>query len=196
MANEYTDLATVKLALGVTDTARDTLISRAITAASRAIDKRTGRRFWLDAAPSARVLHPHGRTVCDERGELLLVDDIGTTAGLVVEVGGGTSWTVVTGSESYPDTALIDGWPVTGLLLTYGTWGTARSRVRVTSRWGWPAIPDDIEQAARLQAGRFYRRKDSPEGVAGSAEWGLVRVPRLDPDVAALVDPYMLPGFG
>jgi hypothetical protein len=195
MAEDYTDLATLKLQLGITDTARDTLLSRAITAASRAIDRQTGRRFWLDDAESARVLHPHGRTVCDDRGELLLVDDIGATAGLLVEVGTTSSWTAITDYETWPDTALIDGTPVTGLLLAAGVWGTSRTRVRVTAAWGWPAIPDDIEQAARLQAGRLYRRKDSPEGVAGSAEWGLVRVPRLDPDVLALIEPYTLPGI-
>lgn len=193
---DYTDLATLKEQLGITDTARDTLLSRAITAASRAIDRKTGRRFWLDATATARVYNPHGRVCRDERGELFLTDDIGAAAGLVVEVGVTGSWTALTSYESAPDNALVEYRPITGLLLPVGYWGTPLTRVRVTARWGWPVIPDDIEQAARLQAGRLYRRKDSPEGVAGSAEWGLVRVPRLDPDVLAMVEPYELPGFG
>jgi hypothetical protein len=57
-------------------------------------------------------------------------------------------------------------------------------------------VPDEVVQATLLQAGRLYRRKDSPEGVTGSADWGMVRLPRLDPDVMALIEPYMLPGFG
>lgn len=195
MANEYSDLTTLKLALGITDTARDSLLNKALTAASRAIDKTTGRRFWLDGSASARTYNPHGRTVCDERGELFLTDDIGASAGLVVEVGGPGSWTALTDYETWPDNALTDGAPVTGLLLATGVWGSPSTRVRVTARWGWPSVPDAIEQATRLQAGRLYRRKDSPEGVAGSAEWGLVRVPRLDPDVLALIDPFTLPGF-
>lgn len=195
MANEYTDLATLKLALGITDSARDSLLNKAMTAASRAIDKRTGRRFYLDAAASARTYNPFERVVCDERGELFLLDDIGSTTGLVVETGSGSTWTAVTDYEASPDNALADGMPITGLLLASGTWGTGRTRVRVTARWGWPAVPDDIQQACLLQSARLYRRKDSPEGVAGGAEWGLVRLPRLDPDVLALVEPYMLPGF-
>lgn len=196
MAEDYTDRTTLKLQLGITDTARDSLLDKAITAASRAIDRKTGRRFWLDATPSARVYNPHGRVVCDERGELFLVEDIGAEDALVVEIGTAGSWTAITNYETYPDNALAEGRPITGLLLPTGFWGTSRTRVRVTEKWGWPAIPEDIEQATRLQAGRLYRRKDSPEGVAGSAEWGLVRVPRLDPDVLALIEPYELPGFG
>lgn len=195
MAEDYTDLATLKLALKITDNDRDALLSRAITAASRAIDRQTGRRFWLDDAPVTRVFNPYGRIVRDERGELFLIDDLGASATLVVEVGRGASWTAVTGYETWPDNALAEGMPITGLLLPTGTWPTDRDRLRVTERWGWPVIPDPIEQASRLQAGRLYRRKDSPEGVAGSAEWGLVRVPRLDPDVLALIEPYTLPGF-
>jgi hypothetical protein len=195
VANEYSDLATVKLMLGVTDTARDTLISRALTSASREIDRKTSRRFWLDASASARVYNPFERVVRDDRGELLLTDDIGSLTGLVVEVGMTGSWTALTEYETHPDNALAKGEPVTGILLPTGHWGSDRTRVRVTARWGWPAVPDDIEQAARMLAARLYRRKDSPEGVAGSAEWGLVRVPRLDPDVAALIEPFELPGF-
>ncbi|MGI5293267.1 hypothetical protein ACQEVF_59520 [Nonomuraea polychroma] len=195
MANEYSDRATLKLALSITDTARDSLLDKALTASSRAIDRQTGRRFWLDASASARVFNPHGRIVRDDRGELFLIDDLGAAGALVVEVGTPGSWTPITDYETWPDNALANGQPITGLLLPTGYWGTDRTRVRVTERWGWPVIPDEIEHATRLQAGRLYRRKDSPEGVAGSAEWGLVRVPRLDPDVLALIEPYTLPGF-
>ncbi|MEU9888669.1 hypothetical protein [Sphaerisporangium sp. NPDC051011] len=196
MANEYLDLDTFKLALSITDMDRDLLLHKARAAASRAIDKRTGRRFWLDDAASTRTYNPGGRVVCDESGARLLVDDIGDAAGLIVETGFGGSWTAVTGYETGPDNALARGRAITALVLPSGTWGFGTTRVRVTARWGWPAVPDDIAQAALIQAARLYRRKDSPEGVAGSAEWGLIRLPPLDPDVRLLVAPYELPGFG
>lgn len=193
---EYIDRATVKLALGITDTARDTLVDTAIAGACAGIEDQTGRVFDLAPVASARTYTPWGRTVCDERGEVLLVDDIGA-ADLVVEVGYGAVWTEVTDYETWPDNALDKGQAITALVQPIGTWrSTVRTRVRVTARWGWPAVPDPIVQAAQLQACRLYRRKDSPEGVAGSAEWGVTRVPRLDPDVAALVGPYELPGIG
>ncbi|MDF5755818.1 hypothetical protein [Spongiactinospora sp. TRM90649] len=195
MAHEYADLATLKLSLTITATADEPLLTRALAAASRAIDKRCGRRFWLDDDPSARIYHSRGRVVRDERGELLLIDDIGSLAGLAVEAGAGGSWSAVAGAETLPENALAQGQAVTGLLLASGTWGTGTGRVRVTARWGWPSVPEEIEQATLLQAGRLYNRKHSPAGIAGSENWGFLRVPQLDPDVRVMTDPYMKPGF-
>jgi hypothetical protein len=59
--------------------------------------------------------------------------------------------------------------------------------VRVTARWGWPAVPAQVAEATLRTAARAYRRKDSPDGVAGSSDWGLIRVPNLDPDVRQML---------
>ena len=199
MANEYADLATLKLALEIepSDTSRDDLLTKALAAASRGIDRDTGRRFWLDPAPVVRTFNPRGRIVCDEAGERLLIDDIGSTAGLVVETGPpGGPWSAVTDFETAPDNALLDSRPLTALLRTSGSWGYGTTRVRITARFGWPAVPDEVVEATRIQAQRLYVRKDSPEGVTGSAEWGVVRLSRVDPDVYALIKHFVLPGFG
>lgn len=133
-------------------------------------------------------------STCD--GEVLIVSDIGTAAGLVVETGTtAAGWTAVTDYETLPDNALADGKPVTRLLRTDGVWPRGSTRVRVTARHGWPAIPDKVVEATRIQAGRLYNRPGSLEGVAGNAEWGAVRVVRVDPDVRALIAHLMLPGF-
>lgn len=198
MANEYASLATLKLALGIEpgDITRDDLLNQALAAASRSIDKTAGRRFFLDATASARTYNPRGRVVRDGFEERLLTDDIGTDVGLVVETGSGGSFTAVTGFETSPDNALARGRPITALLRTSGTWAAGTARVRVTARWGWPAVPDEVVEATKIQASRLYKRKDSPEGVTGSAEWGVVRLSRTDPDVWALVQHLVLPGFG
>lgn len=199
MADAYASLADLKLSLQVepSDATRDAALNRALDAASRFIDRSTGRRFWLDPVAVARTYRPAGRVMSDGSGEHLLVDDIGDVTGFIVETGTTSSWTAVTGYETGPENAIEDGRPVTELLLSSGTWGTATaSRVRVTARFGWPQIPGDIEQACLLQAARLFRRKDSPEGVTGSAEWGVVRLSRRDPDVWNLLEPFMLPGFG
>ncbi|MFG2002299.1 hypothetical protein ACGFNU_24415 [Spirillospora sp. NPDC048911] len=200
MANEYIELDTLKVALKIAldDNTRDLLLNQARASASRSIDQATGRRFWLDPGPVQRVYTPAGRVACNDDGDLLLVDDIGDTSGLVVEVGSGGTWTAVTDVETQPDNALADGVAVTGLRRRPGGWsGLASStRVRVTTRFGWPAFPDPIVQAALIQSGRLFKRKDSPEGVTSSAEWGVVRLSRRDPDVWALIEPYVLPGFG
>lgn len=201
MANEYASLATLKAHLNVetADSSRDALLNQALATASRGIDRACGRRFYLDAAPVQRVYNPRSRVAREADGEVLLVDDIGSATGLVVETGSGSSWAAVAGYETAPDNALADSRPITGLLRPNGIWTwqvTSTTRVRVTARFGWPTVPDEIVQATLIQATRLYRRKDSPEGVTGSAEWGVVRLSRRDPDVWNLIEPFILPGFG
>lgn len=194
---DYVGLPLLKASLSKVDTGKDDLMRQAITAASRQIDNTTGRRFWLDDAVSVRVINPRGRVVSDEDGERLLVDDIGSTTGLIVEVGRGTSWTPVTDQvELEPDDALTNGRPVTSLLLLNGQWKRGPGyRARITVKWGWPAFPSEVVQAGLIQAGRLYKRKDTPEGVAGSADWGVIRMSRVDPDVQNLIQHLALPGF-
>lgn len=196
MANDYATLATLKLHLGITDTSRDALLQSALAAASRGIDGTTGRRFYLDGSATARTYRTADRVLSDPDGDLLLVDDIGSVTGLLVETGAGASWTAVSGYETAPDNAVVRGRPVTALALPSGAWPGGSTRVRVTALWGWPAVPDEIVQATLLQASRLFKRKDSPEGITGSAEWGVVRLGRVDPDVHALIQHYVLPGFG
>ena len=198
MAQEYVTREALKNQLGIeaSETDRDARADRAVRAASRAIDRATGRRFFLDEQPQTRTYRLDGRIVREREGDLLLVDDIGDTAGMVVEVGYNTSWSPVTDYETHPDNALADGRPVTGLLRLGRVWALPSSRVRVTARFGWPTVPDDIAEAAMIQAARLFKRADSPEGVMGSAEWGVVRLSRRDPDVWALIEPYIIPGFG
>lgn len=199
MAHEYAELETLKLQLKIEDDDyREELLQRALTAASRSIDSSTGRRFWLDEEPVPRTYRLQGRIAVEDDGEVLLVHDIGSIDGLVVETGSGGSWTTLSGYETTPDNALVLGRPITGLLQVNGFWGwgVSTTRVRVTARYGWPEVPEEIVQATLIQASRLYKRKDSPEGVTGSAEWGVVRLSRRDPDVWNLIEQYVLPGFG
>jgi hypothetical protein len=197
MVANYATLVELKSRPRITDVDDDDLLNRALSAASRGIDDRTGRRFDLDAAVSARVFNPRDRVVRHDDGDLFLLPDIGTTTGLVVEVGSGSSWTTISASnyETYPDNALAESWPIEGLLLLSWPITSARTRLRVTAKWGWPAVPAAIVEATLIQASRLFARKDSPEGVMGTGEWGVIRVSRVDPDVEALIQPYAKPGF-
>ncbi|HEY9472731.1 MAG TPA: hypothetical protein VIS06_02645 [Mycobacteriales bacterium] len=185
-----------RLSIGPADTSRDSILTRVLTAASRAIDKRTNRVFSLDATATARVYNPRGRIATTPDGQVVLVDDIGDAADLLVEVGSGSAWTPVTDYESAPDNALVRGQAITGLLRPCLPWVFyPQQRIRVTARWGWPTVPDEIAEAALIQAARLFKRKDSPEGVMGNSEWGVIRLSRIDPDVEALVGPYIRHGF-
>jgi hypothetical protein len=200
MATEYATLADLKgqVSIPVDDDTKDDRLTKALKSASRSIDRTTGRRFWLDDSVVTRTYRLDGRVLCESDGDVLLVDDIGDVTGLVVETGttGSGTYTAITGYETSPDNALADGYAITGLLKPHGVWGTSSTRIRVTAKFGWPAVPDDIVQACLIQASRLFKRADSPEGVMGSAEWGVVRLSRRDPDVWALIEPYVLPGFG
>lgn len=186
-----------RLQISLTDTTQDAALTDVLTAACRQVDEDCGRRFYLDAAASARVLNPYGRTACTSRGYELLVDDIGSTAELIVETGSGSSYTAITDYETFPDNAITLGRPVTSLLGVWQPWAfTRQDRVRVTAVWGWPSVPSQIKQATLIEAQRLSRRKDSPEGVAGFNDLGVVRLARYDPDYDRLISSYKLPGFG
>jgi hypothetical protein len=63
--------------------------------------------------------------------------------------------------------------------------------VKITGIWGWPSVPITIKQATIIQASRIFKRLDSPLGVAGFGDLGVMRVSSaLDPDVAQLVMPF------
>lgn len=51
---------------------------------------------------------------------------------------------------------------------------------------------EDIKRACLIQATRLLRRSEAPFGTVGGGEMGAepVTIPKLDPDVQALVDPY------
>jgi hypothetical protein len=200
----YATVETLKLSLAgraagstttlAMDTARDELVALDLAAASRAIDDHCGRYFYADTAASARRFSVYGRTRRDRSGRCrLLIDDVASSTGLIVETGDGTTWTAITDYRTEPLNAIAGRRPITALARA-GTWGG--DEVRVTAVWGWPAVPDAVVKATLIQAARLYRRKDSPEGVVGSAEWGTIRVSRVDPDVQALLAPYVIPGIG
>jgi len=48
----------------------------------------------------------------------------------------------------------------------------------------WPA---HVEEAVLIQTARLYKRRNSPEGVAGFGDLGVVRISTLDPEVETLL---------
>lgn len=191
----YITNADLKESLGISssDSTKDDIVTYAVNAAISFIDNYTGRTFDLAGSATSRIYVPDGE-------QLLLVDDIGSITGLVVESGDitGTSWTTVDTStyEIYPLNAITKGKPVTGLALLTNWAANPYARIRVTAKWGWPAVPDEIAQAALLQAARLFKRKDSPGGMYGSADFGFSRVSKADPDVVSLIAPFVRHGFG
>ena len=188
----YATLVQVKAALRITDSVDDTLIEMARESASDLIDGYCGRTFTTSGTVT-RVFAPADDYV-------LQTDDIaGTALTITSSTGADGVFDVTWKTTDYqlePLNGVSNGQavPFTRIRAIQDyLWPTAggEATVRVTGVYGFPSVPIVVTQATVLQASRIFTRLQSPLGVAGFGEMGVVRVTRaLDPDVAALVEPY------
>lgn len=193
ITNGYITLANLKTYLKIDDSVEDTLLESIIESASRSIDRIANRRFYLDAVASARTYRPVGNL-------RVIVDDFGTTTGLILKTdpdSTGTYQKTMTLNTDYivePTTALAKGRPLNYLTIVGSTALSLpvnyRPQVEVTAKWGWPSVPDDIEQATYILSADLYKRKDSIGGVLGLSELGAIRMSPLGRDIAAMVRAY------
>lgn len=200
LTNAYATLDQFKDHMGVQDDADGTLMEAALNAASRAIDSHCRRRFYKDTTTSARVYDTDDMS-------LLKVDDFCSTSGLTVVYDSGDvgtydlTWTSPNDYTVWPRNGVVgglEGFPYYEIRATGNRWFWpsifGRPRVQVTAQWGWAAVPDLVVDACLIKAARLYRRKDSPEGIAGGFEIGPIRISsREDPDVVMLLEPFVRP---
>jgi hypothetical protein len=192
LGDPYISTAQLRDVLGITDSSEDVLVARACAGATSAINNKSGfSTFWNTGTAVTRIVDTGGKLVPKRTStpyfKLILPDGIASAAGLVV--------TGYASASLLPSDAILRGQPATSIKLP---WGSVPDELSITAIWGWPSLPDDIIMAAQFQAQRYYKRRGSPEGLAGSAEWGIARIPRLDPDVQAILEGggYMNPGIG
>ena len=57
-----------------------------------------------------------------------------------------------------------------------------------------PVVDPDpvVDQAVVMYAARLWKRRNSPEGVAGFGDIGTVRISALDPDIEIMLSRYLL----
>lgn len=181
------------LRIDLLDTTDDDAIAVAVAAASRAINRSAGRQFGLNGSAVARVYTWGGTYI--EGLPAVEIDDLMTAVGLEIKLddsGQGSYGSALTAVDPWPWNAAADGRPWTHLVFRSYAPGypTGFSQgVQVTGNWGWTTVPDVVKQACLIQASRFFVRRDSQYGVAGSPETGteLRLLDRLDPDVAVLL---------
>lgn len=195
IGDPYNTRVQFKAVLEITSDDEDDWIDRCLLGARAAIEKRTWPTFWKTPTAETRTIDVTGRVLPVRQNtysymKVLLRDGIASDTGFTV-VGYGQA-------KLSPSGAVAEGRPYDSILLpwgsSFGTFGT----LDVTAIWGWPEVPHDIIWAHQMQSNRYYRRKGSPEGIAGSAEWGLTRIPALDPDVLSILKGggYMRAGIG
>lgn len=186
---DYATAADFKSYVGVDalDLEDDTEIALALTTASRAVDNFTKRQFG--SAAGARLYTPEWSTsYCRWKVE---TDDFQSTAGGTLTVDGES--VALADCLPKPLNAAANGWAYTMLLLPEGAAPTGdEGSAALTLTFGWSAVPVAVKQATLLQALRFFKRKDSPYGVAGSPEMGseMRLLAKADPDVCVMLREY------
>jgi hypothetical protein len=190
ITNGYATLAQVKAALRITDSVDDALLEMAIESGSRAIDGYANRSFYSQGS-AVRIFTPNDNFLTE-------IDDLVTLTLLETKTDDDSAFDTIFAADDYqlePLNGRVDGLAVPfNFIRAVGdylfTQFEQEATVRVTGVWGWPSVPISITQATVIQASRIYKRLDSPLGVAGISDIGIMRVSnRLDPDVAQLVDP-------
>ncbi len=132
-----------------------------------------------------------------------MVDDLLSVTTLATDDDGGRTWATTWASTDYelvPSNAVVDGQPYTAIETSpNGTyWFPLINRgLKIAGSFGYATTtPAVIREACLIQAARIFKRKDSPFGVAGVGELGVMRISALDPDVKMLLHPMIRYGYG
>jgi hypothetical protein len=192
LTNAYATLAEVKAALRIpaSDTIDDALLEMAIESGSRAIDGYTNRNFFSSGTVS-RVYAPSTSFVTE-------IDDLISITTLKSASDDDSGFDITfkpTDFQLEPLNGNVDGQPTPFTQVrAIGDYlfnqFNGQATVEVTGVFGFATVPIAVRQATVIQSSRIYKRLDSPLGVAGVSDIGIMRVSnRLDPDVAQLVDP-------
>jgi len=194
ITNGYCTLADVKAALRITDTIDDALLENSINSASRMIDQYCNRYFYSTTAGEVRYYQANDGFICwiDDAQSISEIKTSSTDP-LIFD----TTWQ----SGDYqvlPANRWANGayYPITGITATdnylFPVWADM-ALVKVTGQFGWSSVPEPIKFACIIQASRLFKRLESPLGVAGVSDMGIMRVgSNMDGDVAQLCNPYRL----
>ena len=197
IVNGYCSLSEIKAAARIpnSDTQDDTLLELAVESASRAIDAHCARHFY-QSGTATRYYVPASRIVCD-------IDDVAGTA-ITVAISSSADQVYDITLDNATDLQLEPlnrrsvglAFPITRLRMigdrSFTTTLDGEATVRVTANFGYgTATPTEVKQACIVLASRFYKRFDSPLGVAGFGDLGAMRVSRVDPDVQSILQPFV-----
>jgi hypothetical protein len=190
LGDNYATLAQLKTRLEITTDVHNDRLNAALAAASRGIEKFCNRQFNTASTPSARKFRPLGTTLCH-------VDDFQSLSSLKTDdsnVGTfSTTWTAAD-YELEPLNGVVDGeagWPYWRIVAVYSRWFPCfrRATVEVTALWGWAAVPAPVVDACLIAAEEIFKLKDTPFGIGGYGDFGIVRV-RDNPFTARMLNPY------
>lgn len=185
----YTTVERLRGQINIDDNDDDLALQQTILAASREIDGMTNRRFYQ----LSQV-----RTFTPVMPDLLVTGDIVSVNAITTDAYGqrtyDDAWTL-TDYDLGPEDAIYQGWPYTEIRTSgYGDYEfpIGQRSIRIDGVWGWPSVPIAIQQATLLLAVRLWQRHLAPFGTAGTLPDGqVIYVPKNDPDVKVLVQPFV-----
>ena len=191
----YCSLADVKSALRIQDTVDDSLLELSIEAASREIDGFCERVFTSSTA--VRVYRPTDVFTVE-------TDDIQSITTLKTDTNGDGAFEITWSTSDFqlePLNGISGGIKSPFYIIkAVGEYlfpiyeprnvNSNDASVQVSGVFGFATVPTAIRQATILLAMRQFKRYDSPTGVMGFGDLGVMRVGRVDPDVEKLLMPF------
>jgi hypothetical protein len=196
MADPYVTVAEFKDWIVLNDTIDDPTIDDALAAASRGIDHFCKTHFWKTAAGTNRVFDTcdYWRLRINDAAAVTAVATDNDADGVYETVWAAADFQLLPlNPDAGPETEPYTEIRAIGAQ-TFPRPASVTSRtglVQVTGTWGWSAVPEAVTEATKLVANRLIKRRQSPEGVAGSFEFGTIRISsREDPDAVLLLTPY------
>lgn len=177
IGDPYLELPDLKGYLSMEDDSRfDAQLTSAIKSISKEINRHCNRQFGKDDNASFRSFLIRNSTYVE------VADFWDDPVEIQYSSNPSTAGTALTLSDFVlePLDGIVDdepGWPrwivkpvSGGPRLVPGMY------LRMSAPWGWEAVPDDVTQSAKIMAGATFQIKDAPFGVAGSDQWGTIRV--------------------
>lgn len=188
----YTTVDDVKAYLGITNTNYDDEIAADVAAAARWIDENCDQIFY-ETDVETRGYIPQNPGYC-------ITDGISEFVSLNAQE---SIWVRDSDFMLEPLNAAAQGRPFNAIrtiarpfIFTLSQipagWAGFDGRVYVTAKFGWPAVPNQIVQANKIMAARYFHRRNAPLGViAFSTEVGF-RMAGADADAAGLISAFGL----
>lgn len=189
----YTTVADVKAYLGITNSTFDTEIAADVAAAARWIDDNCDQIFYETSDIETRSYIPQNPGYC-------ITDGISEFVALTAQE---SVWVRDSDFMLEPQNAALQGRPFNAIrtiarpfIFTLSQipagWAGFDGRIYVTAKFGWPAVPNQIVQANKIMAARYFHRRNAPLGVISfSSEVGF-RMAGADADAAGLITPFGL----
>lgn len=190
VTNGYCTVAELKAWSDIPDTNDDAIMETVINSVSRWIDDYCWRRFYKNTEDETRYYTAQG-------GLVIYTDDIVSITTLKTDDDGDRTYETTWAATDYdllPYNATLLGVPYTKIeVSTEGdyTFPRVRKGVQIVGVFGWDSVPATIKQATLIQCHRIFKRKNSPYGVAGTTQLGVLQlIPNLDSDVKLMLDPF------